>query len=90
MAIQLLMDIRDGRISGLSLDESSATGDLSDCYKVYFDPDPEFDNRSEWRFRLVYRLLGDGAVAGLTVEGVAVGRRHGLDAYLRAVANLGR
>lgn len=90
MAIQILLDVRDGHVSGVSLDESPNTGDLSDCYKVYFDPDPEFDKPGEWRFRLVYRILDDGAVAGVVVEGVSVGRRHGLDAYLRAVVNLGR
>ncbi|WP_024366960.1 hypothetical protein [Arthrobacter sp. TB 26] len=90
MAIQILVDVKDGVLSGEPLGTSLATGDLSDCFKVYFDPDPDFVGRGDWRFRLVYRVLSDGAVEGVVVEGVSVGRRQNLDAYLRAIENLRR
>ncbi len=85
MALLLANSIRSGKVTGVRLDERVATGDLSDCFKVYCDP-------QDWikpRYRLVYRVrsLGRQTVA---IQPIAVGRREGLDAYLRAARNLGR
>jgi hypothetical protein len=80
-----LVSVRDGERSGRLLDERASVGDLSDCYKLYFDPDPH----AKPRYRLVYRIVGN-RVAALTVHAVSVGRREGMDAYLRAVKNLDR
>lgn len=90
VVIELLLDIRDGKVHGEALSEQQSTGDLSDCFKVYFDHDPAFSNRSDMRFRLIYRQLEDGSVEGVMIEAVAVGRRQDKDAYLRALKNLHR
>ena len=85
MALDMLVLVRDGTTRGRPLDGRVSTGDLSDCYKVYFDP----DGSGKPRFRLVYRYTPT-EVAAIAVEAVAVGRRADLDAYRRAIANLGR
>ena len=67
------------------MEKFGSTGDLSDCRKVYFD----VDNNQKPRYRLVYRLT-PSEVRAVAVEAVAVGERLNLDAYVRAVRNLGR
>lgn len=85
MALDMLVLIRDGEAAGVRLDSRVGTGDLGDCYKFSFDP----DGSGKPRYRLVYRYTPDELHA-VAVEAVAVGRRANLDAYLRAIANLGR
>jgi hypothetical protein len=85
MALDMLVLVRDGKVRGLPLDSRVRTADLSDCYKLYFDP----DGSDKPRFRLVCRFTPT-EVHAVAVEAVAVGRRASLDAYLRAAANLGR
>lgn len=84
-AVLVLMDVRAGRERGQQLDTRASTADLSDCRKIYFDPDP----RVKARYRLVIRF-SPNAVEAVAVEAVSVGKREGLDAYLRAARNLGR
>lgn len=90
MALQLLIDVWKGDIEGAPLDENNKTGDLSDCFKIYFDHDPDFSEPQEMRFRLVYRRLDDGKVEAAAIQAVAVGPRRDLEVYKRAVKNLGR
>ena len=85
-AMQVFVDVSLGLIQGQPLGNLSSTGDLSDCYKVYFDTDLNIKPR----YRLVYRLLPDATLQIVTAELVAVGKREQLDAYVRAVARLGR
>lgn len=85
MALDMLVLVRDGAVAGVQLDQRVATGDLGDCYKLYFDP----EGVGRPRYRLVYRYTPD-EVTAVALEAVAVGRRANLDAYSRAVANLGR
>jgi mRNA interferase RelE/StbE len=85
MALDMLVLVRDGKTRGRPLDERVSTGDLSDCYKLYFDP----DGSGKPRYRLVYRYTPT-EVAAVAIEAVAVGRRAELDAYRRAIANLAR
>lgn len=85
MALDMLVLIRAGKVRGEPLDSRVTTGDLGDCYKLYFDP----DGSSKPRFRLVYRYTPN-EVTAVALEAVAVGRRASLDAYQRALANLGR
>ncbi|WP_375405103.1 hypothetical protein [uncultured Amnibacterium sp.] len=85
MALLLAQSIRDGKVHGVPLERRASTGDLSDCFKVYFDP----RGGTKPRFRLVYRLRSS-ELQVVPVQPVAVGRREGLDAYLRAAQNLGR
>ena len=85
MALDMLVLVRAGKVSGVKLDSHVGTGDLGDCYKLYFDP----DGSDKPRYRLVYRFTPD-ELSAVAIEAVAVGRREKLDAYLRAIANLGR
>lgn len=84
-ALTLLVEISRGNLAGQKLEALVATGDLSDCRKIYFD----IDNNQKPRYRLVYRLTPD-EVRAVAVEAVAVGERRSLDAYRRAATNLGR
>ncbi len=84
-ALQIVMDVAKGRRRGRPLESHVATGDLSDCRKVYFDE--VGSNRP--RFRLVYRLLPD-EVQAVEVAAVAVGMREALAAYVAAASRLGR
>lgn len=85
MALDMLVLVRDGKASGVPLEERAGTADLGDCFKFYFDP----DGSGKPRFRLVYRWLPDQLQA-VALEAVAVGERADLDAYVRAARNLGR
>lgn len=85
MALLIAQSVREGKVRGVPLDRRASTGDLSDCFKVYFDPRGGITPR----FRLVYRLRSSGLQV-VAVQPVGVGRREGLDAYIRAGRNLGR
>lgn len=85
MALDMLVLIRDGKECGEKLDARVATGDLGDCYKFYFDP----EGAGRPRYRLVYRYTPN-EIEAVAIEAVAVGRRENLDAYRRAIHNLGR
>jgi hypothetical protein len=85
MALDMLVLIRDGRVRGEPLGEHVKTGDLSDCFKFYFDP----DGSGKPRYRLVYRFSPD-EVTAVAVEAIAVGQRSGLQVYLTAAERLGR
>ncbi len=85
MALDMLVLIRDGKVHGEPLGQHVQTGDLSDCYKFYFDP----DGSGKPRFRLVYRYTPDELTA-VAIEAVAVGERSGLQVYLRAAPRLKR
>lgn len=37
MALDMLALVRDGKAKGMKLDDYVDTGDLGDCYKLYFD-----------------------------------------------------
>jgi len=82
-ALTLLVEISRGNLASHKLEKLVATGDLSDCRKIYFDT----DNNQKPRYRLVYRLTPN-EVRAVAVEGV--GERRSLDAYVRAAKNLGR
>lgn len=84
MALDMLALIREGRVKGEPLGQHVKTGDLSDCYKFYFDP----VGVGKPRFRLVYRYTPN-EVQAVALEAVAVGERSGLDVYLTAARRLG-
>jgi hypothetical protein len=85
MAVLQLKSVALGQLTGEPLNKRASTGDLSDCFKLYFDP----VGGQKPRFRLVYRIV---VVPGgeQRVQPVSVGLRGDLDAYLRAARNLGR
>ncbi|MDJ1369927.1 hypothetical protein C7K25_00825 [Gulosibacter molinativorax] len=76
MALDQLVLIRDGKVSGMPLGDHVDTGDLSDCYKLYFDP----DGSQKPRFRLVYRYTPN-EIQAVAIEPVAVGRRRNHEVY---------
>lgn len=86
LTLQVIADLKRGERKGQLLDELSHTGDLSDCFKLYFDF-PEY--RDKPRYRLVYREQA-GKYTMVNLQMVAVGKRANLDAYLRALKNLER
>lgn len=67
MALDMLVLVRDEKVRGVRLDSRVATGDLTDCFKLYFDP----DGSQKPRFRLVYRYTADELQA-VALEAVAV------------------
>lgn len=83
-ALTLLVEVSKGNLTGQPLEELVATGDLSDCRKIYFD----VDNNQKPRYRLVYRLTPN-EVRAVAVDAVSVGERRNLDAYVRAARSLG-
>lgn len=85
MALDMLVHVRNGAARGVALDDHTSTGDLGDCFKLYFDP----DGSMKPRYRLVYRFTPDELTA-VAIEAVAVGRRAGLDVYRRAAERLDR
>ena len=85
MALERLVFIRDGKVRGERLDDHPTTGDLSDCYKLYFDPVPT----RKPRYRLVYRYTPD-EIQAVALEAVAVGEREALSVYLQALERLNR
>lgn len=86
LALQVVADLQQGLRRGQPLDELAHTGDLSDCFKLYFDF-PQHQGKP--RYRLVYREQS-GKYTVLNLQMVAVGKRANLDAYLRALKNLDR
>ncbi len=83
LALRKVNELETGAVEGIRLQDMAATGDLSDCRKLYFGPgDPP-------SHRIVYRDLGDEA--GIEIlEIVALEVRQDLYAYLLAAARLGR
>lgn len=84
-AIQISLDVARGDLAGAPLENNPSTGDLSDCFKVYFD---ENDDQKP-RYRLVYRHISD-TVEAVSVEVVAVGQRRIMQVYVDAAKRLGR
>jgi len=86
LAVRLCLEIEAGRVVGVPLENLSHTGDLSDCFKVYFD----FPRGDRPNYRLVYRKNPDETIVAVAVQIVAVGRREALAVYLEAARRLGR
>ena len=79
-ALQYMVALRTKPKLGKKLDKHVATGDLSDCWKVFFD---------NANHRIVYRLLPDEKKPTL-IDIIVVGPRHNMDVYKEAVRRLGR
>lgn len=86
VAFYLMDDLSRGRIKGKPLEAHPEIGDLSDCFKLYFDVRKDMSPG----FRLVYRQLNSGDIEGVSIEAIAVGRRQALEVYKVAVERLGR
>jgi hypothetical protein len=85
MALDMLVLVRDQKISGVQLGVHVKTGDLSDCFKIYFDT----DGSHKPNYRLVYRYTPN-EIQAVCLEAVAVGERKDLTVYFKASERLGR
>ncbi|MCL2780926.1 MAG: hypothetical protein FWD74_05455 [Actinomycetia bacterium] len=83
-ALRIVADLMSGASLGRPL-EDRPMGDLSDCFKVYFD-----DREGRPRYRLVYRMVDDAIVVVTVVAVIAVGARDNLAVYREALRRLGR
>jgi len=82
LALGKIRDLESGAVEGERLHEMAATGDLSECRKLYFG------KGSPPTHRIVYRDLQDGGVEVLEI--IAIEARQDLYAYLLAAVRLGR
>lgn len=83
LALRTIRRLETGTVEGMPLQDMAATGDLSDCRKLYFGPgDPP-------SHRIVYRELPGGGDIEI-LEIVALEAREELYAYLLAASRLGR
>ena len=86
VAFYLMDDLARGRIRGKTLAAHPEIGDLSDCFKLYFDIRKDMSPG----YRLVYRELTSGEIEGISIEAIAVGRRQAFEVYKVAIERLGR
>lgn len=86
IAFYLLDDLACGRIRGKALSAHPEIGDLSDCFKLYFDVRKDMSPG----YRLVYRVLNSGEIEGVSIEAVAIGKRQAFEVYKIAIERLGR
>jgi hypothetical protein len=75
-----------GKLRGQPLENHPEIGDLSDCFKLYFDVRKDMSPG----YRLVYRKLTSGEIEGVSIEAIAVGRRQAFEVYKVAIERLGR
>jgi hypothetical protein len=66
-------DVSKGLMAGIPLAHLASVGDLTDCYKIYFD----VQEATAPRYQFLYRLLPD-RVEAVSVEAIAVGQRRAL------------
>ncbi len=86
VALALIKKLSRGKLHGKPLENHPEVGDLSDCFKLYFDVRKDMSPG----YRLVYRQLTSGEIEGVSIEAIAVGRRHAFEVYKVAVERLGR
>ena len=86
VAFFLMDDLASGRIRGKALSVHPEIGDLSDCFKLFFDVRKDMSPG----YRLVYRALISGEIEGVSIEAIAVGRRQAFEVYKIAIERLGR
>lgn len=86
VALALVKNLANGTLRGKLLENHPEIGDLSGCFKLYFDLRKDMSPG----FRLVYRELNSGEIEGLSIEAIAVGRRDAFEVYKIAIERLGR
>ena len=86
VALALIKNLSKGKLRGKPLENYPEVGDLSDCFKLYFDVRKDMSPG----YRLVYRQLTSGEIEGVSIEAIAVGRRQAFEIYKVAVKRLGR
>ena len=83
-ALRYLARLKTNPRLGLRLHDHPATGDFSDCRKIYFD-----ERAGPPRWRIVYRLSPNESTPR-SVEIISIGRRAHATAYVLAARRLGR
>lgn len=86
IALALIKQLSKGKLRGKPLEDHPEVGDLSDCFKLYFDVRKDMSPG----YRLVYRQLNSGEIEGVCIEAIAVGRRQAFEVYKTAIERLGR
>ena len=86
VALALIKNLSKGNLRGKPLENDPEIGDLSDCFKLYFDVRKEMSPG----YRLVYREFTSGDIEGVCIEAIAVGRRQAFEVYTIAIERLGR
>ena len=86
VALALIKNLSKGNLRGKPLENHPEIGDLSDCFKLYFDSRKDMSPG----YRLIYRILNSGEIEGVSIEAIAVGRRQALEVYKIAIERLGR
>lgn len=84
-ALRYLTRLKQHPYHGTQLRNHPTMGDLSDCWKIYFDERPDVPPR----WRIVYRLRPNNDHP-TSVEIICIGRRAYAAAYLIAAKRLGR
>ncbi len=84
-AFRYLTRLKQHPYHGTPLRNHPTMGDLSDCWKIYFDERDDVPPR----WRIVYRLTPNND-RPTAVEIISIGRRAYADAYLVAAQRLGR
>ncbi len=85
VAIESFYQIARGELRGKRLETHSRTGDLSDCFKIYFNKSKD---RSP-KYRIIFRYLPN-LKEPKSLEIVAVGIRKNMSVYIAAVERLNR
>lgn len=86
VALVLIKNLSRGNLRGMPLENHPEVGDLSDCFKLYFDVRKDMSPG----YRLIYRQLNLGEIEGVSIEAIAVGRRQAFEVYKVAIERLGR
>lgn len=73
MALHLLVDVSRGEGAGEPLENRLGIDEISDCFKLRFDHDPDVIRAGKIRFCLVYRMPPGGKPEAICVEAAGHG-----------------
>ena len=82
-AVEIIRAISRGEIRGQRLENNDRVGDLSGCFKIYFDEPPDISPK----YRIVYQLIPNTKKPH-TVHVLVIGERNKLKVYLEAMRRL--
>lgn len=85
VAVNFIIKLVRGEIRGTRLEDNEFVGNLSDCYKLYFDLTPSDGPR----YRIIFRYLPIPDKPEI-LELIAIGKREDLFVYYEAIKRLGR
>ncbi len=85
VAIESFYSVARGELRGTRLEKHFRTGDLSDCFKIYFDKSKD----ESPKYRIIFRYIPDFKKP-MALEIIAVGLRKNMSVYLAAIERLNR